>query len=120
MKAYQRKYKLNKTTTSQEKQKQSKVRRLSNLDVCEFVVENNIHTDIELFAESKEQKEAGKKELANFSRKVSRSSKSLQDLLWNVWKMESSTATLKHKATTRMEVVRKCATEDCVEGCNGE
>ena len=66
MKAYQRKYKLNKTTTSQEKQKQSKVRRLSNLDVCEFVVENNIHTDIELFAESKEQKEAGKKELANF------------------------------------------------------
>ena len=39
--------------------------------MCEFVVENNIHTDIELFAESKEQKEAGKKELANFSRSVS-------------------------------------------------
>ena len=118
MKAYQCKHKLNKTTTSQEKQKQSKVRRLSNLDVCEFVVENNILTDIELFAKAKEQKETGKKELANFL--VSCSSKSLQDLLSNAWKMESSAATLARKATTRMEVVRKCATEDCMEGCNGE
>ena len=42
MKAYQCKRKLDKTTTSQEKQKQSKVRKLSSLDVCEFVVENNL------------------------------------------------------------------------------
>ena len=38
MKACQRKNNLNKTTTSQEKP--SKVRRLSNLHVSEFVVEN--------------------------------------------------------------------------------
>ena len=118
MNTYQRTHKLNKTTTSQEKQKQSKVRRLSNLDVREFVVENNIQTDIELFTKAKEQKEARKKELANFL--VSRSSKSLQDSLSNAWKIESSTATLARKPTTRMKVVRKCATEDCVEGCNGE
>ena len=66
MKPNQRKHKLNKTTTSQEKQKQSKVCRLSNLDVCGFVVENNVHTDVELFAKAKEQKEAGKQKLANF------------------------------------------------------
>ena len=66
MKAYQRKHKLNKTTSSEEKQKQSKVRRLFNLDVCEFVVKNNIHTDIELFAKAKEEKEAAKKELQIF------------------------------------------------------
>ena len=106
MQAYQWKHKLNKTTASQEKQK-IKVRRLSVLDVCEFVVENNLHTDIELFAK-----------LTNFL--VSRSNKSLQDLLSNAWKMESSTAVLARKATTRMEVVRKCAAEDCVEGVNGE
>ena len=51
---------------------------------------------------------------------MSRSSKSLQDLLPNTWKMESSKATLARKTTTRMEVVRKYTTEDCVEGCNGE
>ena len=63
MKVFQRKHKLNKTTPSQEKQKQSKVRSLFNFDVCEFVVKNNIHTDIELFAKAKEEKEAAKKEL---------------------------------------------------------
>ena len=34
--------------------------------------------------------------------------------------MESSTATLACKAITWMEVMRKCATEGCVEGCNEE
>lgn len=66
--------------------------------MCEFVVENNIHTDIERFANVKDQKEASKKELTNFL--VSRSSKSLQDLLSKAWKMESSKATLARETTT--------------------
>ena len=118
MKAYWCEHKLKKTTTSQEKQKQSKVCRLSDLDVCEFVLENNAHTDIELFSKAKDRKEVGKKELANFL--VSCSRKSLQNLLLNTWKIESTTASLAHKATTQMEVMRKCTTEDCMEGCNGE
>ena len=81
-------------------------------------MENNVHTDIELFAKAKEQEEASKKELANFL--VSRSSKSLQDLLLSAWRMEFSIATLARKATTWMEVVRKYATENLMEGCNGE
>ena len=55
--------------------------------MCEFVVENNIHTDIELFAKAKEQKESGKKDLANFL--VSYSKVFLPDLLSNAWKMKS-------------------------------
>lgn len=66
--------------------------------MCEFVVENNIHTDIERFANVKDQKEASKKELRNFL--VSRSSKFLQDFLWKAWKMESSKATLARETTT--------------------
>lgn len=66
--------------------------------MCEFVVENNIHTDIERFANVKDQKEASKKELRNFL--VSRSSKFLQDLLSKAWKMESSKATLARETTT--------------------
>ena len=89
----------------------SEVRRLSNLAVYESVVENNVNADMELFAKTKEQ-EASNRDLANLL--VSRSSKSLQDLLSNVWNMESSTATLARKAATKVEVVRKCATEECV------
>lgn len=66
--------------------------------MCEFVVENNIHTDIERFPNVKDQKEASKKELTNFL--VSRSSKSLQDLLSKAWKMESLKATLARETTT--------------------
>ena len=66
--------------------------------MCEFVVENNIHTDIERFANVKDQKEASKKELRNFL--VSRSSKFLQDLLSKAWKMESLKATLARETTT--------------------
>ena len=69
------------------------------------------------FSQAKEQKGASKKDLANAL--MSPSSISLKDLFSNTWKIESSSATLACKATTQMEVVRKCATEDCVKGCNG-
>ena len=52
--------------------------------------------------------------MANFI--VSCLSKSLQDLFSYAWKMESSTTTLTRTATTGMEVMRMCATNDCVEG----
>ena len=39
---------------------------LSNLDVSEFMVNNNIKSETELFAIADEQKNAGKKDLANF------------------------------------------------------
>ena len=49
------------------------------------------------------------------------SSKLLQDLFLNVWKMESSVATQARKTTAVMEIVRvRCETEACVEGCNGK
>ena len=47
----------NKTTTSHEKQ-HNKVNRPSNLDLCQFVVENNINTDIELFSIAKKEGKA--------------------------------------------------------------
>ena len=48
------------------KSKKKKPSRLSNLDVSEFMVENNIKSETELFATAYKQKKAGKKDLANF------------------------------------------------------
>ena len=59
--------------------------RLSNLDVLEFMVENNIKSETELFAIVDEQKKAGKKDLANFL--LSCSTKAISDLLKNTRKM---------------------------------
>ena len=61
--------------------------RLSNLDISEFMVETNIKSETELFATADEQKEARKKDFANFI--LSRSTKAISDLLTNTTKMGS-------------------------------
>ena len=62
---------------------------------------NKIKTDTELLAKAFEQKEAGKKDLANFL--ISRSPKSLQDLIVTTWKMQDAVAQVQRNKTTRME-----------------
>ena len=98
--------------------KKGKVRRLSNLDVAEFIVSNNIKTDEELLGKANEQKKAGKKDLASFI--FSRSLKNLNDLIETTWKMETASANIARKDIPRMEMIRQCAAKPCVEGCNGQ
>lgn len=107
-----------KKTPRQEKEKSKVQRRLSNFDVSEFMVQENVRTDIELFAKAQQQKLAGKTDLANFV--LSRSSKVLQDLLENTWKMQESVAKLSQQAIPRMQSVRHCASQECVAGCGGK
>ena len=54
----------------------------------EFMVENNIKSETELFAIADEQKKARKKDLANVV--LRRSTNTLSDLLENSWEMESA------------------------------
>ena len=57
--------------------------RLSNLDLSEFMVENNIKSETELFAITDEQKKAEKKDLANFV--LLCRTKALSELLENIY-----------------------------------
>ena len=68
--------------------KHPKVKALRNLEVSDFIVSKNVKTDKEPFAQDSTQKEADKKELANFV--MSRSSKALQDLITNLQKMNGT------------------------------
>ena len=68
--------------------KSKKLSRLSNLDVSEFMVENNIKRETGLFKIADEQKKAGEKDLAKFV--LSGPVKASSDLLENTWKMEST------------------------------
>ena len=51
---------------------------------------------------------------------LSRSNKSLNDLNENTWKMKNAKASIEREKTTRTEILRKCQTESCVDGCNME
>ena len=107
----------NKAQKKTTKTSKSKVRRLSNFDVSEFMVENNIRTDIELFAAAHKQKSNGKTDLANFV--LNRSPKAVQDLIANTWKMQAAVTKISDKTVARMDKIKNCAAENCVEGCNG-
>ena len=115
-KAYRRKHKsssLNETDT-----KKTKLKRLTNFEVSQFIVLENTKTDTELFAKAQQQKEAGKFELANFL--LSRSPKALSDLMENTWKMQGAITKVNQNNTPRLECIRTCASQECVEGCDGK
>ena len=98
-------------------QPQAKVQRLSNLEVAEFLVEHNIKNDTQLFAEAHSQKSAGKKDLANFL--LCRSSKAINDLIDNTWRMESAQTELDRANVPRMDVLMNCSMQECLNECNG-
>ena len=121
MKAYREKCKEKRNQKEQCKETQQtksipqKVRRLSNLDVSEFLIKHNIKSDTELFAKANEQKEAGKKELAHFV--MARTTKSLQDVIETSWKMHGASAQLQRKQLPRMDLIRQSANGECIAGC---
>ena len=80
--------KQNNQQQNEQNRKNKKPSRLSNLDVSEFMVENNIKSETELFAIADEQKKAGKKDPANFV--LPPSMNALIGLLENTWKMKSA------------------------------
>ena len=72
------KRKQNSEQQNEQNSKNKKTCRLSNWDVSEFMAENNIKSETELFAIADEQKKTGKKDLANSV--LSCSMKALSDL----------------------------------------
>ena len=82
----------------------------------EFMVENNIKSETELFAIADEQKKARKKDLANVV--LRRSTNTLSDLLENSWEMESASKKVFCSEQTRMEVIHKNSHGRCADSCS--
>ena len=98
--------------------KNQKVKRLTTLDVSEFLVANNIRSEDELFARACEQKDARKKDLPYFL--VCKDPKSLQNLIKTTWMMQEASDTIVRSKTTRMELIQKNAQGSCIDGCNDQ
>ncbi len=94
-----------------------RMKKLSNLEVSDFIVEKQIKSETELLAIANEQREEGKKDLADFV--LSRNSKSLNDLIKQTWKMKEASSTLQREKTSRMELIRKVANGECAKACEG-
>ena len=100
----------------QESSNANKIMCLKNFEVYEFLVANNIKTERELFAQAHSQKAVGKKDLANF---LSRSSKALNDIIVNTWKMESAQQELDRAEIPIMDIINNNALQECMPECLG-
>ena len=102
--------------SSSSKVSNTKSKHLFNLDVSDFIVQNNIKTQTQLLATANIQKEEGKKNLASFV--FSRTSKSLDELTSQTWKMQNSQITLQRQRKFRMDIIHKLSLGSCTEKCN--
>ena len=100
-------------------QSNRKRRRLSNLEVSEILLQNEIKREVELLALANEQKAEGKKDLAEYV--FGKSEKGLQELIATTWKMNEAMSAIQRESRSRMETIRNQAENgNCVEGCAGE
>ena len=94
-----------------------KIRKLSNIEVSEFIVKNDIKNETALLAIANEQSVEGKKDLANYV--LCRSSKGLNEVIQQTWKMKEASATLEREKRCRLDIIREAAAGECVQGCEG-
>ena len=71
-----------------------------------------------LLAIANEKNEEGKKDLAQFV--LSRSSRSLDELIDQTWKMKEASKIVRRKNQSRMEIIREASAANCTEGCKGQ
>ena len=100
-----------------QQEKAKKIRCLSNLEVSEFLVANQIKSEIELLALADAQSKEGKKDLASFV--LCRSNKAIHELIDNTWHMQNAWAKVDRKKS-RIDLLRDVRSAECVDGCNRE
>ena len=108
----------NQQHNEQKDRKNKKPKRLFNLDVTEFMVENKIKSEPELFAIADQQKNSGKKHLANFV--LSRGTNTLSNLLENTCKMESADKKAFCSKETHIKVIHQHSHGRCADCCSEE
>ena len=82
-------------TLHKTKQKTKCKKCLTQFEVSELLLKNNKDRDTELFYEANKRKEEGQTDLAAFA--LSRSRKSLNDLIENTWKMNNAKASVERE-----------------------
>lgn len=93
-----------------------KRKRLSNSDVAEFMVSNNIRKESELMAVALQRSQNGEKDLHAFI--LNKTPKALAELIQTTWKVQEAPATVEREASCRISLIREAAAKEC--DCNGE
>ena len=98
--------------------KKTKPKRLTNTDVSEFLVQENIQTERELMLIAKKRHDDGEKDLYNFI--LNKTPKALNDLVYTTWKIQNTPALVERTSKSRILILIECGDKPCVENCNGQ
>ena len=93
-------------------------KKLSNIEVSEFILANGIKSDRELMAVAKRRHAEGEKDLYNFI--VNKNSKSISELVELTWKMNDAPKDVQRASNTRMSILRAHIEKECLPVCKGE
>ena len=93
-----------------------KPKRLSNLDVSDFILEHKITSDTQLFAAANSRKQEGQRDLAGYV--LSKNPKSLLELINNTWKLKNASDEIERECKSRIEIIKEAVNVQCVDGCN--
>ena len=104
------------TTNSESSVKKTK--RLSNINVADFITKHNIKRDIELMSLANARKLEGLTDLAEFI--YNRSPKAITDLIQNAWKMSEAASIIERENLKRMDILREKLKSECNNGCDGK
>lgn len=99
-------------------QQPRKIKRVSNDDVSDFMVTNNIKTEVELMREAFRRSEEGERDLYSFI--LRKNPKALADLINTTWKLQNAPKDLERQESTAFEIIQRNAIPCQTEGCNGQ
>jgi hypothetical protein len=89
-----------------------KRKRLTAFDISEIIIEKGIKSREELLIFAKDQKDQGKKDIAEFI--VNRGSKVVADILNTAWEMEHAKEKKARRAKSRMQLLNEAREGSCV------
>ena len=105
--------------SSKSKSTHSKLKRLSNVEVSEFMLGNNITDDCQLLAMAKESHELREKDLYCFV--VNKIPKAISDLVKTTWRIHSVPEVIRREKTARIDTAKALLLSgECGPHCEDE
>jgi hypothetical protein len=96
--------------------KRKRKQRLSNYEVGEIAIENNLKTRLQLLAFANAQKKEGKTDLAEFI--MNRGKKVVEEMLSTAWEMAGAEAAVERAKLRRVDILRQSMEEECAPECD--
>ena len=91
--------------------KKSKHEKINKLDVAEYIVSNNIKTELQVMNKAVERKTFGDRELAKFVLRMN--SKTRKELIDDAWLMNCAPSKVKSKEISRIEKIKSFLDTTC-------